>query len=54
MNNGKTPKIISVEKYVKKLTKPSINTLRIPNWEAGLSFEANSVLYNFCLYLHNY
>ena len=30
INNGKTPRTISVEKSVKKLTRPSAVTLRIP------------------------
>jgi hypothetical protein len=30
MNKGNIPKIISVEKSVKKLTKPRATTLRIP------------------------
>ena len=38
MNNGKIPKTISVEKSVKKLTKPSIKTLRIPKEVQGVSF----------------
>ena len=31
-NNGRIPKIISVEKSVKKLTNPNATTFRIPDW----------------------
>src|SRR5918994_7553805 len=46
INIGNTPKIISVEKSVKPLTKPKYKTLRIPVGllsPRGLSLEFNSL-----------
>ena len=48
MNRGRIPRIISVEKSVKKLTKPIIRTLRIP---IGLSSFELSFGIKFFLYL---
>ncbi|MDQ4073495.1 MAG: hypothetical protein M3162_04230, partial [Thermoproteota archaeon] len=46
MNVGNTPSTISVEKSVKKLTKPNIKTLRIPLGFSSLALSPEGNLVN--------